>query len=56
MGMAVAAIVAIVVIGLVLITGLGGSHGPQRHGSGDEAGTSRPARSIAYHPDTVERW
>jgi hypothetical protein len=46
---AVAAIVAIVVIGLVLSTGLGGSHGPQRHGPPDQAGTSGFEHALAYH-------
>jgi len=45
---AVVAIVAIVVIGIVLSTGVGGSHGPQRHGPPDEAGTSDLADALAY--------
>jgi hypothetical protein len=46
---AVVAIIAIVVIGIVLSTGVGGSHGPQRHGPPDEAGTSGLADGLAYH-------
>jgi hypothetical protein len=46
---AVAAIVAIVVIGIVLSTGLGGSHGPQRHGPSDQAGASGFEHALAYH-------
>jgi len=49
---AVLAILAIIVIALVLSTGLGGSHGPQRHGPGDEAGlsvTPSPAHAFADH-------
>lgn len=46
---AVAAIVAIVVIGLVLSTGLGGPHGPQRHGPPDQAGASGFEHALAYH-------
>jgi hypothetical protein len=46
---AVAAIVAIVVIGIVLSTGLGGSHGPQRHGLPDHAGTSGFEDALAHH-------
>ena len=46
---AVAAIVAIVVIGIVISTGLGGSHGPQRHGPSDQAGTSGFEHALAHH-------
>jgi hypothetical protein len=41
--LAVIAVVLALLIGLVLVTGLGGPHGPQRHGGALQSGASRAA-------------